>query len=88
MKKELYAKVCEDLQVYGSAVQKTDRMVTEQDKGVVALLEPKRLLDLTKNHVIYDAGIKKVMRYQQYFAVAKMLMRVEEIEKDKLQKGI
>lgn len=83
MKQELYTRVCEDLQVFEASAQKTDRLVTEQDKGVVALLATKRLLDLAKNHIIYDAGIKKVMRYQQYFAIAKMLMRVEETEMDK-----
>ena len=74
----VHSKVCEDLKTYGEHKQRTDRLATEQDKGVVALLEPKRLLDLAKNYIIYDAGIKKIMRYQQYFAIARMLMRVEE----------
>jgi len=77
---ETYSRVCEDLSIHDAAEQKTERLSTEQDKGIVALLSPKRLLDLTKNYIIYDAGIKKVMRYQQFFAIAKMLMRVEELE--------
>ncbi len=60
--------------------QKTDRLVTEQDLGVVSLLEPVRLLDLTKNYIIFDAGVKKIMRYQQYYAVHKILKRIEEME--------
>lgn len=81
---DLHTRICENLcPGHGQYQHITQRMVTTQDRGVVALLEPKRLLDLAKNHIIYDAGIKKVMRYQQYFAIAKMLMRVEEIEKDK-----
>ena len=74
----VHFQVCEDLNSYGEHRQITDRLVTEQDRGIVGLLKPGRLLDLTKNYIIYDAGVKKIMRYQQYFAIAKMLMRVEE----------
>ncbi len=77
----VYAQVLEDLNGYTEGhKQRTDRIPTEQDKGVVALFEPKRLLDLTKNHILFDAGVKKLSRYQQYFAIHKMLKRVEEEE--------
>jgi type I restriction enzyme R subunit len=61
-------------------IQYTSRKVTEQDKGVVFLLKPRRLLDLTKNYILFDAGVKKLSRYQQYFAIRKMLHRIEEVE--------
>jgi type I restriction enzyme R subunit len=78
---DVYAEVLNDLNgnVHGT-IQYTSRLVTEQDRGVLFLLEPKRLLDLTKNHVIFDAGVKKLSRYQQYFAINKMLKRVHEEE--------
>jgi len=78
----LYTQICSDLN--GATLnhkQITDRLPTEQDKGIVALLEPKRMLDLAKNFVLYDAGIKKVSRYQQYFAIQKSLKTIE-IEKE------
>ena len=56
------------------------RSVTEQDKGVVALFEPERLLNLTKHYIIFDAGKKKISRYQQYFAIHKILKRIREFE--------
>src|SRR5690606_28592424 len=31
-----------------------------------------------KNYILYDAGEKKISRYQQYFAINKMLETVEE----------
>lgn len=78
---EIYNKILNDLNgATSNHKQKTDRLVTDQDLGVVSLLEPSRLLDLTKNYIIYDAGIKKIMRYQQYYAVHKILKRVEEME--------
>lgn len=78
---EIYSKLLNDLNgATSNHKQRTDRLVTEQDLGVVSLLEPARLLDLTKNYIIYDAGVKKIMRYQQYYAVHKILQRVENLE--------
>lgn len=77
----VYAKILTDLNGYtGGHVQKTNRLPTEQDRGIAALFEPARLLDLTKNYILFDAGVKKLSRYQQYFAIHKMLERVAEME--------
>lgn len=78
---EVYIKVLNDLNGdVRNHVQYTSRRITTQDRGVVALFEPKRLLDLTKNYILFDAGVKKLSRYQQYFAIHKMLKRVEAEE--------
>lgn len=78
---EIYKEILKDLNSYTSGhKQRLDRIPTEQDRGVVSLFEPNRLLDLTKNHIIFDAGVKKISRYQQYFAIHKMLKCVEEEE--------
>lgn len=78
---QVYAQILTDLNGYTEGhVQKTDRLPTEQDRGIVALFEPARLLDLTKNYILFDAGVKKLSRYQQYFAIHKMLERVAEQE--------
>lgn len=91
--KEIYKQIINDLNgTSANHQQKTDRLVTEQDMGVVSLMEPARLLDLTKNYIIYDAGVKKIMRYQQYYAVHKIMKRIEKTEKglnqDKRQGGL
>jgi len=82
---DLYQQILNDLN--GSTkghVQGTDRLPTQQDFGVFGILRKERLLDIAKNYILYDAGIKKVMRYQQYFAIKKMLTRIaqEEIHKE------
>jgi len=78
---DVYAQVLQDLNGYTLGhKQRTDRISTEQDRGVFSLFDPKRLLDLTKNYILFDAGVKKLSRYQQYFAIHKMLKRVEEEE--------
>lgn len=48
-----------------------------QDRGIYSLLEPTRLLDLVRNFIIYDNGIKKVTRYQQYFAIKKTIAKIQ-----------
>ncbi len=78
---ERYRKILTDLNGYTDGhKQKLDRLPTEQDRGIMALFEPARLLDLTKNYILFDAGVKKLSRYQQYFAIHKMLERVAQIE--------
>ena len=77
----VYAKILADLNgATKGHRQKTDRQPTEQDRGVVSLFTPKRLLDLTKNYTLFDAGEKKLSRYQQYFAIDKMRKRISEEE--------
>lgn len=78
---ETYALVLADLNgTTDGHKQKVDRLPTQQDRSLVSLFEPKRLLDLTKNYILFDAGIKKLSRYQQYFAIHKMLERISEEE--------
>jgi type I restriction enzyme R subunit len=55
---------------------KPERLVTEQDRAVLSLLDPKRLLELTYQFMVYDGGVKKIARYQQYFAVKATIERV------------
>ena len=56
------------------------RQVTKQDRDIISLFEKERFLELIKDFIIFEAGKKKICRYQQYFAVKAML---ERIKKDK-----
>lgn len=53
-----------------------DGQIIEQDRALVSLLHPTRLLDLIRNFIIYDNNIKKICRYKQYFAVQKCMDRI------------
>ena len=78
---KVYKQMCADLNGdTRNVIQYTSRKATAQDKSIAFLFKPKRLLDLTKNHILFDAGVKKLSRYQQYFAIHKMLTRVSEKE--------
>ena len=52
------------------------RRVTEQDRAIYALCRPERLLELTFRFILFDAGEKKIARYQQYFCVRKIMDRI------------
>jgi type I restriction enzyme R subunit len=54
--------------------------VTEQDRALYALCRPERLLELTYRFILYDAGEKKVARYQQYFCVNKIMDRIRRTQ--------
>jgi type I restriction enzyme R subunit len=56
------------------------REVTEQDRTLYALCRPERLLDLAFHYILFDAGEKKIARYQQYFCVKKIMDRITTID--------
>lgn len=53
-----------------------DGTVKEQDRALISLLHPERLLDIIRNFIIYDNNVKKICRYKQYFAVKKCMDRL------------
>ncbi len=60
----------------------------EQDRYLFSLCRPERLLDLIHNFTIYDGGIKKLARYQQYFAVKEIVARVRSLDHGKRRGGV
>ncbi len=60
--------------------RKADDFFDNTEKGLYALLEPARLLDILAHFIVFETRdgltIKKVCRYQQYRAVNKMVQRV------------
>ena len=52
------------------------REITKQDRDIVSLFEPTRFLEIIKDFIIFEAGIKKVPRYQQYFATKSIVKRL------------
>ncbi len=53
-----------------------DRTPTVQDENIISLFSKRRLLELTKYFVVYDANVKKICRYQQYFAIKEILKTI------------
>jgi type I restriction enzyme R subunit len=64
---------------FDSLEQAGERLPTVQDCTLYSLLRPERLLELAYQFIVYDAGIKKIARYQQYFAVKATIERVKAL---------
>ncbi|MCZ7590959.1 MAG: type I restriction endonuclease subunit R [Kiritimatiellae bacterium] len=63
------------------------RLVTEQDKSLFSLCRPERLLELAWKFTVFDGGIKKIARYQQYFVIKSTLNRVKHFDSTNSRKG-
>lgn len=54
------------------------RVPTEQDKTLISLFEKERLRKFAKYFVVYDANVKKICRYQQFFALESIMKTIAE----------
>jgi type I restriction enzyme R subunit len=72
---------------YFDQLEKQPREVTPQDRTLYSICRPERLLDLTFNYTLFDAGEKKVARYQQFFCIEKILRRIHDRDEDGRRKG-
>lgn len=55
-----------------------DRVPTEQDRNIISLFRQERLTELTRYFVLFDANVKKICRYQQYFAIREIMKTVTQ----------
>ena len=63
------------------------REVSALDMTLFALLSKDRLLRLVRHYIFFDQKMKKVCRYQQFFAIEETLKRVSMIIKDGVRAG-
>ena len=63
------------------------RAVTTQDRTIHALCRPARLLDLIRRFTVFDGGVRKVCRHQQFFGIRKALERVGQFDTNGIRKG-
>lgn len=57
-----------------------DRIATEQDKNIISLFSINRVMELIRYFVLYDANVKKICRYQQYFAVKEIVVTIKGLD--------
>ena len=72
----------EDEQAPFQHMAEAGRQVTEQDRLLTALCRPDRLLDIARRFTLFDLGIKKVARYQQFFAIRRIMERVKQFDRE------
>lgn len=65
-----------------------ERLPTEQDRTFWAMLRPARLIEFVRDAVVFDAGVRKVARYQQWFAVQATLAKVAALNEGRREGGV
>lgn len=72
----------EDVEFLDSTISAhiADRIPTEQDKNIISLFSKERVLDLIKYFILYDSNVKKICRYQQYFAIKEIIKTVTQTD--------
>ncbi len=56
--------------------QECSRQTNLLEKQIYRLFQKERLLDIIHNFIIYDSGIKKICRYNQFYAVKRCQNRI------------
>ena len=54
-----------------------NRTISKLDQTIYGLLERGRLLELIHSFILFDKRVKKVARYQQYFAIKEIFHKIE-----------
>lgn len=60
----------------------TCRIPTVQDKNIISLFHPKRTIEIMRFFTLYDKNVKKIARYQQYFAIKEIIRTIEETDRN------
>lgn len=63
------------------------RAISEQDRMIYALARPERLLDIIRRFTVFDGGVRKVARHQQYFGIKEAIARIKQFDLNNTRKG-
>jgi type I restriction enzyme R subunit len=64
-----------------------ERIVTDQDRTLYALCRVERLLDLVRRFTVFDGGVRKIARHQQYFGILRAIERLKQHDFEGRRKG-
>lgn len=58
----------------------TNRTATEQDRTIISLLSKERVMELIRYFILFDANVKKICRYQQYFSIKEIIKTIQQTD--------
>lgn len=64
-----------------------NRVISPQDRLIYALCRPARLLDFVRRFTVFDGGVRKVARHQQFFGIRKAVERIKQYDPKGTRKG-
>ena len=77
-----------DLADYFDALWSAPMHTTDQDRLLVSLLTPVRLLEFLRGYVLFDRKVGKIVaRYQQFFGIRALLARISLLRPDGGREG-
>jgi len=56
------------------------RIPTQLDKTIYSLFEKNRTLELLHSFILFDNKVKKIARYQQYFAIKEIMKKINKLD--------
>jgi len=57
-----------------------DRTPSKLDNTIYSLFEKKRVIELLHSFIIFDNKVKKIARYQQYFAIKEIIKKIDKLD--------
>lgn len=87
-KSRLFSSRFKYVRSYFDALESESVLVNDQDRLLYDVCCPERLIDLVYKFIVYDAGEKKIARYQQFFTVKNALSRIRFKDQGKRQGGV
>jgi type I restriction enzyme R subunit len=72
---------------FDAQAQEGDRLATPQDSALYSLCRPERLLEMAFRFTVFENGIKKIARYQQYFVIRSTVERIKQPDGQGRRKG-
>jgi type I restriction enzyme R subunit len=77
-----------ELSTYFDELWSAPMQATEQDRLLVSLLTPTRLLEFLRGYVLFDRKVGKIVaRYQQFFGIRALLTRIGQLRPDGGREG-
>lgn len=73
---------------YQALIDGGDLVVTDQDRLIVSLLKPERLLEMTRMFTLFDKKAGKIVaRYQQVFGIKALIKRISTFDEHGSREG-
>lgn len=77
-----------DKREYQSLLDAGELAVTDQDRLIISLLRPDRLLDMTRYYTLFDSKAGKIVaRYQQVFGIKALVNRISNFDEQGSREG-
>ncbi len=74
---EIFAEKPKKIKTYFTSLWEDEELVTEQDRLLISLLSPERLLEFIRFYILFDKKVGKIAaRYQQAFGIKALINRI------------